>query len=248
MSATYVDIGVALVGEFGRERVRAEERRADRDIALFGEAARGAERFALGVEVEPIAGFDFDCADALGDKSVQSLERRSDELVFARGAGRPDGGKNAAAFAGDLFIGCAGEPELEFVRPVAAVDEVGVAIDQSGRNPAAFAIDYARAVRTPRRSSSCGPTKAMRPSRAAMAPDSRIPRPGRLRRERRKTGVEPNRVETIGGVCLNHGAQRLPAADHFMLRPNCPKGKGPRLRGGARQAEALCPSFTPQER
>jgi hypothetical protein len=29
----------------------------------------------------------------------------------------------------------------------------------------------------------------------------------------------------VGGVCLNHGAQRLPAADRFMLRPNHPKGK-----------------------
>jgi hypothetical protein len=29
----------------------------------------------------------------------------------------------------------------------------------------------------------------------------------------------------VGGVCLNHGAQRLPAADRFMLRPNRPKGK-----------------------
>jgi hypothetical protein len=30
----------------------------------------------------------------------------------------------------------------------------------------------------------------------------------------------------VGSVCLNHGAQRLPGADRFMLRPNCPKGKG----------------------
>ena len=31
------------------------------------------------------------------------------------------------------------------MRPVAAVDEVGMAIDQRGRDPAAFAIDDARA-------------------------------------------------------------------------------------------------------
>ena len=97
------DIGVAFVGEFGRQRVCAEKRRADRDIALFGELARDAERFALGGKVEPIAGFDFHRADALGDKSVQSLERRSQEFVLARGAGRADGGKNAAAFASDLL-------------------------------------------------------------------------------------------------------------------------------------------------
>ena len=84
-------------------------------------------------------------------KSVQSLERRSDELVFARGAGRADGGKNAAAFASDLFIRSAGEPQLEFARSVAAVNEVGVAIDQGGRDPAAFAIDDAGAVAPCRR-------------------------------------------------------------------------------------------------
>ena len=145
------DIGVTFVGEFGRQRVCAKERRADRDVALLGELARDAERFALGVKVEPIAGFDFDRADALGDQSVQTPERRSEEFVFARGAGRAHGGKNAAAFAGDLFIRGAGEPELEFVRPVAPVNEVGVAIDQRRRDPAALAIDDAGAVAPCRR-------------------------------------------------------------------------------------------------
>ena len=207
--------------------MRAEERRADRDVALLRELARDAERFALGVKVEPIAGFDFDRADALGDQSVQSLERRSEELVFTRVAGRADGGKNAAAFAGDLFVGRAREPELEFVRPVAPVNEVGVAIDQGRRDPAALAIDDAGAVAPCRAEArACGPTKAMRPSRAAMAPRLDNSKSRLRRRERSKTGVEPNRVEMVGSVCLNHGAQRLPAADHFMLRPNCPKGKG----------------------
>ena len=62
------DIGVTFVGEFGRQRVGAQERRADRDVTLLGELARDAERFALGVKVEPIAGFHFDRAYALGDQ------------------------------------------------------------------------------------------------------------------------------------------------------------------------------------
>ena len=144
------DIGVTFVGKFGRQRVCAKECRPDRDVALLRKLARDAERFALSVKVEPVAGFDFDRADALGDESVQSPQRRSEEFVFARGAGRADGGKNPAAFASDLFISGAGEPELEFVRPVAPVNKVGMAIDQGGRDPAAFAIDDARAV-APRR-------------------------------------------------------------------------------------------------
>ncbi len=228
--------------------MRAEERRADRDIALLGESARDAERLALGVKVEPIAGFDFDRADALGDKSVQSLERRSDELVFARGAGRPHSGKNAAAFASDLFIGSAGEPQLEFVRPVAAVNEVGVAIDQGGRNPAALAIDHPGAVAPCRRKLVLRADESN--ASLARGDGARLddPKPRLRRRERRQTGVEPNRVERVGSVCLNHGAQRLPAADHFMLRPNCPKGKGAASATDRDKRRRRCPSFTPQER
>ena len=121
--------------------MRAEEGRADRDVALIGEVARDAERFAFGGEIEPIAGFDFDRAYALGDQGVETLQRRARKLVLACGAGRAHGGENAAAFARDLFVACARKPHLEFVRPVAAVDEMGVAVDEGGRDPAAFAID-----------------------------------------------------------------------------------------------------------
>src|ERR1700733_7566260 len=219
------DIGVTFVGKFGRQRMRAEERCSDRDITLFGEPACGAEQLTLGVKVEPIAGFDFDRANALGDKSVQSHERRSDELLFARGASRPHGGKYAAAFAGDLFIRCAGEPQLEFVRSIASVNEVGMAIDQSGCNPATLAVDDAGAVAPCRRN--LGLRAYESDASFARGDCARLAdsKPLQRRRERRQTGVEPNRIERVGSVCLNHGAQRLPAADHFMLRPNCPKGK-----------------------
>ena len=140
------DIGGAFVCEFRRKRVRAKERRANRDSALLGEPARDAERFALGGKFEPIAGFHFDGPDALGDQRVEPPQRRSQQLLFGRGARRADGRQDSAAFAGDLFIGGAREPELEFVRPIAAVNEVRVAIDQGGRDPAAFAVDGARAV------------------------------------------------------------------------------------------------------
>ena len=46
----------------------------------------------------------------------------------------------AAAGPGDLLIGGAAETQLELVGPVAAIDEMGVAIDQSRRDPAAFEI------------------------------------------------------------------------------------------------------------
>ena len=54
---------------------------------------------------------------------------------------------DAAAGPGDLLVGRAGQPHLEFVGAVAGIDEMGVAVDQAGRDPAAFAIDGLGALR-----------------------------------------------------------------------------------------------------
>ncbi len=132
--------------------------------------------------------------DALGDQSVQSLERRSHKLVFACGAGRADCRKNSAAFAGDLLIGGARESQLEFVRPIAPVDEVGVAIDEGGRDPAAFAID------DPRRGARGGRKLILRANEddSSVARGDRAgfddPQPRAPFDQGRKTGVEPNRI------------------------------------------------------
>ena len=128
-----------------------------------------------------------------------------------------DGGKNAAACAGDLFIRGAGESELEFVRPIAPVNKVRVAIDQSGRNPAALAIDDAGVVAPYGR-------KLILRAREFDASFACCDRAGLNSPETwapfdkcRKTGVQPNNVETVVVAYLNHSADRL--------RPYRPKGK-----------------------
>jgi hypothetical protein len=107
------------------------------------------------------------------------------------------------------------------MRSIAAVNEVGVAIDQGGRNPAAFAIDDASAVTQCGRKLILGAGENNSPfarGDGSSLDDSE----SQLRwREGRKTGVEPDRVEVIGVACLNHSARRL--------RPNCSKGKRPGL-------------------
>ena len=72
---------------------------------------------------------------------VEAGQGAGDELVLARRAGRLDGGDDAAASAGDLLVARAFQAQLELVRPVAAIDEVGVAIDEPGGDPAALAVD-----------------------------------------------------------------------------------------------------------
>ncbi len=83
------------------------------------------------------------------------------------------------------------------MRPIAAVDEVRMAIDQSGRDPSAFAIDGARA------QAPSGGKLALR------AGESNSPLPRRYGagfyyanawlpvRERRKSRVEPDRLGLV---------------------------------------------------
>ncbi len=102
------------------------------------------------------------------------------------------------------------------MRAIAAVDEVGVAVDERGRDPAAFAIDEPLSGMRRRKLvlwASENDTSVARDDRAGFDDsESRAPFD-----EGRKTSVEPDRVETVVVVCLNHGAQRL--------RPYHPKGK-----------------------
>ncbi len=81
------DIGSAVVSEFRRQRVRAEESRPDRDRALIGEPAGDAERFALGAKFESIAGLNFNCPGALRYQGVHPPQRRLHQFFLSRGAG-----------------------------------------------------------------------------------------------------------------------------------------------------------------
>ena len=129
----------------------AEERGADRNLPLAAEAARGRKLPDLGLGVEAIAGLDLDGGRALADQRVQPRQRAGDEFGFARVARGGHGRDDTAARARDFFIARALQAQLEFVRAVAAIDEMGVAIDQAGRDPAAFAIDPLDRVRIRRK-------------------------------------------------------------------------------------------------
>ena len=179
-SATRVDIGVAVVARIPAAAHARRESVVRTAIGRCSPSRRATrERLALGVEFEPVAGFDLDRGDAFGDQRVEPAQARREKFVLARRARRAHGRDDAAAGARDLLVARAGEPQLEFVGAIAAVDEMGVAVDQPGRDPAAFAIDDARLRRARRRAvRPPAPAKAMRPSRAATAPRSTMPRPG----------------------------------------------------------------------
>ena len=75
--------------------------------------------------------------------AISASSRGSAAATSCVGAGLPrrlHRRDDAAAGARDLFIARARQPLLEFVGAVAAIDQMGMTVDQAGRDPAAGAI------------------------------------------------------------------------------------------------------------
>ena len=106
-----------------------EQAGLDRHPARFTQLSRGAKHFQLGVERQSIAGFDLYGCHALGDQGIEPGESGVHQLVLAGRACRLHCREYAAARAGNLFIACARQAQFKFMRAVASVDEVRVAID-----------------------------------------------------------------------------------------------------------------------
>ena len=105
---------------------------ANGDRALAGKTARGLQLAALGIELEAIAGLDLDGGDAFRDQGIEPRQRRSHKLVGAGLPRRFHRGNDAAAGARDFFVTRACQTLLELVGAVAAVDQMGMAVDQAG--------------------------------------------------------------------------------------------------------------------
>jgi hypothetical protein len=117
--------------------VEAQIARADPNPGLAADAAGDAQHLQLAVAVEAIARLDLDGGDAGRLQPFETTEGRGVEVVLGRLARGLDRGDDAAAGAGDLLIGRALQTLFELAGTVAAEDEVGVAIDQARRDPAA---------------------------------------------------------------------------------------------------------------
>ncbi len=163
------------------------------------------QRLALGGELEPVARLHLNRGDAFGDQRIEARQRLAQELVLARGARRVDRGDDAASGARDLLIAGAGEPHFELAGAIAGVDEMGVAVDQRGSDPAAVAFDDVRP-RAPGDGqiglwADEGDAAVARCDRAAL--DDAEARP--LGGERRQTRVQPNRLRPRRLARVGHG-------------------------------------------
>ena len=135
------DVAVRVARGFRRQGVGAEEGCPHGDVARRTEPARDAQRLSLVGEVEPVARLDLDRRHAFGDQRVEARQRLGEQRVFVRSAQRPDRRDNAAAGARHLLVCGAVEAHLELVGPVSGMNEMGMAVDQARRDPAATAVD-----------------------------------------------------------------------------------------------------------
>ena len=136
------DIGILVARGLRRQRMGAEEGRGHRERPDLAQPPRRLQRLHLGRALEPVARLHFQRRHALGHQRIDARQGGSDQLVLAGGACRLHGRDDAAAGARQLLVGGARQAQLELVRAVAAVDDVGVAVDQAGRDPAAVAVDH----------------------------------------------------------------------------------------------------------
>lgn len=141
VAADEIDIGVFVATSLGRHRMGAEEGRRHRERPDLAQPPRRLQRLHLSNALQAVARFYLKRGDAFGDQRIDARQGRRQQLVLARGPRRLHGRDDAAARPRQLLVGGAGQAQLELVRAVAAMDDVGVAIDQARRDPAAGAID-----------------------------------------------------------------------------------------------------------
>ena len=138
--AQVVDVVLAAPGVFRRQGVGAQKGGAHRDALLAPQAARHAQLFALMLQGQAVAGLDFDGAHALGHQRLQAWQGAGVERVFAGRTRGTHAGDDAAPGAGHFLVAGARQAQGKFMRALATIDQVGVAINQPRRGPGAARI------------------------------------------------------------------------------------------------------------
>ncbi len=136
----FVDIAGAVVLEFRRQSVGGEPGGDDMHRARLADAARDPQHLQFGGDVEPVAGLDLQRGDAFGKQRIDARQRQRQKLFLARLAGVANRRQDAAAGPRDLLVAGAFKAHLEFAGAVAAIDDVGVAVDQAGRDHAPIKV------------------------------------------------------------------------------------------------------------
>ena len=140
---TSVDIGVRTAPVIGRDAWAPRKRGLDRHTPAARRSPRGrAQHLQFGLDIKAVARLDLDRRDAL---------RRSAHRARGRAAAISSSSLAARVAVTDetmppparaiSVVARAMQPHLEFGGAVAAMDEMGMAVDQAGRHQPPFAVD-----------------------------------------------------------------------------------------------------------
>ena len=195
--ADRIDVAILVTLRLERERVGAQEGGCDLDRALAAEPARGTQHARLGVEIESIAGLDLDRRDALCDEPIKPRQTLRQEIILAGRACRSHGGEDAATLLRDVLVACPFQAQFELVGTVAGIDQMGVTIDETRRDPTAVERDPLGRVPATRQLSHRAGEHDAPISRGDGARLARC-KTFASRREGCQTSVEPNPVEAHG--------------------------------------------------
>ena len=131
------DILVLATGKLRRQRMCTEEGRAHADAECAAERAGDAQHLHLAGQIQPIAGLDLDGGDAIRQQGAcarQRLGKQGRLIELAGGLQRRD---DAATGAGNVLVTRAVQTLIELIRPIAAENEMGMAINQARRDAGA---------------------------------------------------------------------------------------------------------------
>src|SRR5580704_1325423 len=93
-------------------------------------------------DVQTVAAFGLDGGGAIGSEFFKEGESALFQGIVGRGAKFFYGVENASAFAGNLFVAGALDFELIFFGAAGSVNEVGMRVDEAGKDNAAANIDF----------------------------------------------------------------------------------------------------------
>ena len=193
------------------------------------------EQPQLGLEVEAVAGLRLDRRHAVAEHLVQPAPAVGQQLRLGRRARRLDRRQDAATGGQDVEVGGAALAQLELVLARAREQQVGVRIDEAGRDRAARGVEPreaaegvavgARARPRPHgagRRRGCGPPRPRRPGR--------WDRPGRSARRRPTSPcAAPRRTPALEGDDLGCSDDRRPGVGS-PVRPPSMTRNGPPTR------------------
>ncbi len=117
--------------------VKREQGRDDPHCRSIAERVGELEEAQFALYLEAVASFHLDRRATAAHQCVKASARAGQQVFVACSRGFGDGRGDSAAGLGDFLIGRSSAAHRMFVGAIAAEDQMGVTIDQTGRDPGA---------------------------------------------------------------------------------------------------------------